>query len=97
MGWKAELRSCVKVEVDVLGSPSLIVCTVSRDVKHHGTGWKQASDLFDLFLHRTLFEGKGRKKKEKQKEKKRKEKKNRKEYSSPSLLRPPLKILQKWS
>ena len=29
----AELRSCVKVEVDVLGSPSLIVLTVSVDVK----------------------------------------------------------------
>ena len=31
----AELRSCVKVEVDVLGSPSLIVRTVSVDVKQH--------------------------------------------------------------
>ena len=31
----AELRSCVKVEVDVLGSPSLIVLTVSVDVKQH--------------------------------------------------------------
>ena len=30
-----ELRSCVKVEVDVLGSPSLIVRTVSVDVKQH--------------------------------------------------------------
>ena len=29
----SELRSCVKVEVDVLGSPSLIVCTVSVDIK----------------------------------------------------------------
>ena len=28
-----ELSSCVKVEVDVLGSPSLIVCTVSDDVE----------------------------------------------------------------
>ena len=28
-----ELRSCVKVEVAVLGSPSLIVRTVSVDVK----------------------------------------------------------------
>ena len=65
----------MKVEVDVLGSLSLIVCTVSLDVKQHGTGWKQASDLFDLFLHRTLFEGKGRKKKEKRKKRKRKEKK----------------------
>ena len=31
----SELRSCVKVEVDVLGSPSLIVPTVSVDVKQH--------------------------------------------------------------
>ena len=30
-----ELRSCVKVEVDVLGSPSLIVLLVSVDVKPH--------------------------------------------------------------
>ena len=30
-----ELRSCVKVEVAVLGSPSLIVPTVSVDVKQH--------------------------------------------------------------
>ena len=30
-----ELRSCVKVEVDVLSSPSLIVRTVSVDVKQH--------------------------------------------------------------
>ena len=28
----------MKVEVDVLGSPSLIVCTVSMDVKQH---WKK--------------------------------------------------------
>ena len=31
----SELRSCVKVEVDVLGYPSLIVITVSVDVKQH--------------------------------------------------------------
>ena len=30
-----ELRSCVKVEVDVLGSPSLTVPAVSVDVKQH--------------------------------------------------------------
>ena len=30
-----ELRSCVKVEVAVLGSPSLIVLMVSVDVKQH--------------------------------------------------------------
>ena len=32
---KGELRSCVKVEVAVLGSPSLIVRTVSVDVKQN--------------------------------------------------------------
>ena len=32
---KAEFRSCVKVEVAVLGSPSLISLMVSVDVKHH--------------------------------------------------------------
>ena len=31
----AELRSCVKVEVAVLGSPSLISLTVCVDVKQH--------------------------------------------------------------
>ena len=31
----SELRSCVKVEVVVLDSPSLIVLTVSVDVKQH--------------------------------------------------------------
>ena len=31
----SELRSCVKVEVAVLGSPSLIVFMVSVDVKQH--------------------------------------------------------------
>ena len=30
-----EMRSCVKVEVAVLGSPSLISLMVSVDVKHH--------------------------------------------------------------
>ena len=32
---QSELRSCVKVEVAVLGSPSLIVLIVSVDVKQH--------------------------------------------------------------
>ena len=32
---ESELRSCVKVEVAVLGSPSLIVLVVSVDVKQH--------------------------------------------------------------
>ena len=31
----SEFRSCVKVEVAVLGSPSLIVRTVSVDVHQH--------------------------------------------------------------
>ena len=31
----AEFRSCVKAEVAVLGSPSLIVLMVSVDVKQH--------------------------------------------------------------
>ena len=31
----SELRSCVKVEVAVLGSPSLMVLMVSVDVKQH--------------------------------------------------------------
>ena len=31
----SELRNCVKVEVDVLGSPSLIVRAVSVDIKQH--------------------------------------------------------------
>ena len=31
----SELRSCVKVEVAVLGSPSLVVLMVSGDVKQH--------------------------------------------------------------
>ena len=31
----AEPRSCVKVEVAVVGSPSLIVRTVPADVKQH--------------------------------------------------------------
>ena len=30
----SEFRSCVEVEVDVLGSPSLIVLIVSVDLKH---------------------------------------------------------------
>ena len=32
---RSELRSCLRVEVDVLGSPSLIVRTVSVNVKQH--------------------------------------------------------------
>ena len=33
--FRSELRSCVKVEAAVLGSPSLIVLMVSVDVKQH--------------------------------------------------------------
>ena len=33
----SELRSCMKVEVAVLGSPSLIVLMVSVDIKQHWT------------------------------------------------------------
>ena len=33
----SEFRSCVEVEVDVLGSPSLIILMVSVDVKQHGS------------------------------------------------------------
>ena len=32
---RSELRSCVKVEVALLRSPSLIICMVSVDVKQH--------------------------------------------------------------
>ena len=32
---RLELRRCVKVEVVVLGSPSLIILTVSVDVEQH--------------------------------------------------------------
>ena len=35
IGLESELRSCVKVEVDVLGSSSLISLMVSVDVKQH--------------------------------------------------------------
>ncbi len=34
-GERPELRSCVKVEVAVLGSPSLTVLMISVDVKQH--------------------------------------------------------------
>ena len=41
-----ELRSCVKVEVDVLGSPSHIVLTVSVDVKQQWIGLLLFLSLF---------------------------------------------------
>ena len=39
----SELRSCVKEDVDVLGSPSLIVLLVSVDVKQHLKKFRQSS------------------------------------------------------
>ena len=36
-------QSCVRVEVDLLGSPSLIICTVSVDVKQHLKKKKKSS------------------------------------------------------
>ena len=39
-----ELRSCVKVELAVLGSPSLISLVVSVDVKHHEKRRQQVVD-----------------------------------------------------
>ena len=41
----SELRGCVKVEVDVLGSPSLIVRSVSVDVKQNKEKKKLALEL----------------------------------------------------
>ena len=43
-----ELRSCVKVEVDVLGSPSVIVRAVSVDVKQHWRRWCSLSSILIL-------------------------------------------------
>ena len=45
-----ELRSCVKVEVYVLGYPSLICLTVSVDVKHHERRRKVMMTLQHRFL-----------------------------------------------
>ena len=39
------LRSCVKVEVTVLGSPSLIILMVSVDVKQHSTWNSDTQEL----------------------------------------------------
>ena len=41
--WKTELRSCVKIEVVVLGSPSLIVPVISVDVRQHWTNVEKQS------------------------------------------------------
>ena len=43
---KSKLRSCVQVEVAVLGSPSLIIPMVSVDVKLSWTGTKGKSKMF---------------------------------------------------
>ena len=52
----SELRSCVKVEVAALGSPSLIVRTVSVDVKRTmNPPYKATDDLFSV-LSRETFE-----------------------------------------
>ena len=45
---RSELRSCVKVEVAVLGSPSLIVLTVSEDLKQHWTWTGKVSWLYHV-------------------------------------------------
>ena len=41
----SEIRSRVKVDVAVLGSPSLTVLMVSVDVKRHGTCLRQSSGV----------------------------------------------------
>ena len=45
----SELRSCVKVEVAVLGSPSLIILMVSVDVKQQWTWTFTLQSLFSRF------------------------------------------------
>ena len=45
----AELRSCVKVKADVLDSPSLIICTVSVDVKQRLKKKKKKKKIFLSF------------------------------------------------
>ena len=51
----SQLRSCVKVEVDVLGSPSLIVRTVSVDVKHHVYILTEGPSEFRIYIYFTEF------------------------------------------
>ena len=52
---QTELRSCVKVEVAVLGSPSLVVLMVSVDVKQHlkkcGTSLKSTTGHGGICRH----------------------------------------------
>ena len=47
-------ESCVKVEVDVLGSPSLIVHLVSVDVKQHLRKKKKLSGAFLAWVDQNL-------------------------------------------
>ena len=49
-----ERESCVKVEVDVLGSPSLIVHLVSVDVKQHLRKKKKLSGAFLAWVDQNL-------------------------------------------
>ena len=42
--FQSELKSCVEVEVDVVGLPSLIDLVVSVDVKHHCLKEKEIFD-----------------------------------------------------
>ena len=50
----SELRSCVKVEVAVLGSPPLTVLMVSVDVKQHFKKTKQAVKVYRPLLHQQV-------------------------------------------
>ena len=49
-----ERESCVKVEVDVLGSPSLIVHLVSVDVKQHLRKKTKLSGAFLAWVDQNL-------------------------------------------
>ena len=50
---RPELRSCVKIEVDVQGSPSLMVFMVSVDVKRH------LKKKYGIFRAQELCESRG--------------------------------------
>ena len=54
----AELSSCVKVEVAVLGSPSLIVRTVSRWAKRNATHYFHANERREIIalLSRAFYD-----------------------------------------
>ena len=49
-----ELRSCVKFEVDVLGSPSLIVRTVSEGAKQRWTNEHHVPPVLSPLQHKNL-------------------------------------------